>query len=135
MIQANLGRGTPVFWPLVATPARTPATALAYLDELSPDVRAALLLDAEGTLAAQRPDVPENAEELLALLVELLAGADAAGGEEGAPAEVEVATLAGTLFVVRGERFTLAAIAERTALSSLMRYDLRHVLSDLDEAA
>ena len=119
----------------MGTPARSPEAALAYLDELSPDVRAALLLDAGGGLVAQLPDVPENAGELHAVAAALLEHADAAGGAEGAPAEVEVTTPAGTLFAVRGQAFTLVAVAARSALSSLMRYDLRHVLSDLDEAA
>lgn len=119
----------------MATPARSPELALAYLDDLSADVRAALLLDSGGALAAHRPEAPESAEELRELFTGLLEHAEAAAGDGEPPAEVEVTTPAGTLYVVRGESFTLAAVADRTALSSLMRYDLRHVLADLDEAA
>ncbi len=114
----------------MSSPALTPDLALAYLGELSTDVRAAVLLDDRGRLAAAHPhgEAPP-ADALGELALELLARADEAAGE--AVAEVEATTAAGAVFCVRGEGWTIAVVAERLALSSLMRYDLRHVLEDL----
>ena len=114
----------------MSTPALTPDLALAYLGELSTDIRAAVLLDDRGRLAAARPDADApQAEALAELALELVARADEAEGEP--VAEVEATTAEGAVFCVRGRAWTLAVVAERMALSSLMRYDLRHVLDDL----
>lgn len=109
--------------------ALTPELALQHLAELSTDVRAAVLLDAHGELAAGEPDDRELAEDLRELLVELLESADSA--DEEAVAEVEVASWAGAVFAVRARDFTLAVVTDRSALSSLIRYDLRRLLADL----
>ncbi len=110
--------------------ALTPDVALRHLGELSTDVRAAVLLDAHGELAAAEPEDGELANDLRELLLELLESADAADGE--AVAEVEVTGPTGAVFVVRARDFTLAVMTNRFALSSLIRYDLRRVLADLD---
>ena len=110
--------------------ALTPELALRHLEELSTDVRAAVLLDAHGELAAGEPDDRELAEDLRELLLELLESAESA--DEEAVAEVEVTSPAGAVFAVRARDFTLAVVTDRSALSSLIRYDLRRVLADLD---
>ncbi len=120
---------TEVFSPYVPS-ALTPELALGHLGELSGDVRAAVLLDANGELAAGDPEKRGTADELRELVLELLATADAA--DEKAVAEIEVTGPTGAVFVVRGRRFTLAVVTDRFALSSLIRYDLRRVLADLD---
>ena len=118
----------------MSTPARTPDLALTYLGELSTDIRAAVLLDDRGRLAAARPEAPAaRAEAMGELARELLARADEAAGEP--VAEVEATTADGAVFGVRGDGWALAVVAERPALSSLMRYDLRHVLADLGRPA
>jgi hypothetical protein len=67
-------------------------------------------------------------------LQDLLARAERAGdGRE--VAQVEVSTSRAAVFCVRNEHWTLAVVAGRFALSSLMFYDLRHVLADLGEPA
>jgi hypothetical protein len=119
----------------VAEPALTPELALDYLDELSTDIRGALLLDAGGSVVAGWRGDADRAERLREPLLELLERADAAAGDSTAPAQVEVTTQRGAVFCVRDERWTLAVVTGRFALPSLVFYDLRHVLEDLGEGA
>ena len=112
-------------------PASTPAAALRELSERTADVRAAIALDQDGSLLAAEPARGDLGERLRELTLAVLKGADAAEGD--APAEIEIATHAGAVFVVRGEDSTLAAVAGRLTLSSLMRYDLRRALADLGD--
>ena len=114
-------------------PALTPALALDYLDELSTDIRAAVLLDADRRVLAAWHGDAERAERLREPLIDLLERAEAAAGEDGPATQVEVTTARGAVFAVRDDRFTLAAVTGRFALPSLVFYDLRHVLGDLRE--
>lgn len=124
-------------------PALTPQLALDHLGELSSEVRAALLLDASGELAAHTVEEPERGMRLGALVRELFERADAASEGPGAPvAQVEVTTLEGAVFALRvappnggSAGWTIAVVAERLALPSLMFYDLRHVLARLEAEA
>ena len=111
----------------------TPELALRQLGELSTNVRAAVLLDAHGDLAAAEPEDGELANDLRELLLDLFESADAADDEP--VAEVEVTGPTGAVFVARGGDFTLAVVTDRLALSSLIRHDLRRVLADLDRGA
>ena len=45
--------------------------------------------------------------------------------------QVEVVTTEGSVFAVRGESWTVAVVAGRQPLASLMFYDLRNVVRDL----
>ena len=45
--------------------------------------------------------------------------------QAGDATEVEVGTGRGTVFAVRADRAAIAVVAERSSLSSVMRYDLR----------
>lgn len=110
--------------------APTPELALRHLGELSTDVRAAVLIDAHGELAVAEPEDRELADDLRELLLELLEYADAA--DASPVAEVEVTGPTGAVFVVRTRDLTLGVLTNRFALSSLIRYDLRRVLADLD---
>jgi len=116
----------------VASAALTPELALRYLAEFSTDVRAAMLLGADGSVAASDPDDPEAREALRDGLAMLIEAADLRPGTDPV-AEIEVMMPAGSLFVVRRGGWVLAAVAGRYALSSLMRYDLNRVLGDLAE--
>ena len=113
-------------------PALTPALALDYLDELSTDIRGAVLLDESGSVAAGWRGDEEAAERLREPLSELLRRADAAAGDGGPATQVEVTTPRGAVFAVRDGRWTLAAVTGRFALPSLVFFDLRHVLRDLE---
>jgi hypothetical protein len=115
----------------VAEPALTPELALDYLDELSTDIRGALLLDSAGRVVAGWRGDLERAERLRQPLLELLERADTAAGDAAPAAQVEVTTLRGAVFCVRDDAWTLAVVAGRFVLPALMFYDLRHVLADL----
>jgi hypothetical protein len=115
----------------VADPALTPALALDYLDELSTDIRGAVLLDSDRRVVAAWRGDSDRAEQLREPLLELLERADAAAGGSAPPAQVEVTTLRGAVFCVRDDDWTLAVVSGRFALPSLMFFDLLHVLDDL----
>ncbi len=119
---------------VVAGPALTPPLALDYLDELSTDIRAAVVLGADGELAASSL-AEERAGRMRELVLELLERAGDAwdGDGEGEPSQVEVGLTAGSVFVVHGTHWTIAVLTGRYALSSLMFYDLRSVIADLGE--
>lgn len=115
----------------MATTALTPARALHRLGELTADVRAAVLLDSGGALAAHSLDDEERGAELAELVHDLVAAADRAC--EQPVAEVEVGSPRGSVYVVRRGGWTAGVVAGRLALSSLMRYDLVQLLRGLDE--
>ena len=61
--------------------------------------------------------------------------AQAASGGDSRPVPLGHPLARGAVFCVRDERFTLAVVTGRFALPSLVFYDLRHVLGDLDPAS
>jgi predicted regulator of Ras-like GTPase activity (Roadblock/LC7/MglB family) len=112
----------------VSGPALTPDLALDYLGELSTDIRAALVLDSSGGVAAVTGDDRQRGERMGALATELL---DAASEASAGGDQVEVVTIEGSVFAVRGESWTVAVVAGRQPLASLMFYDLRNVVREL----
>jgi hypothetical protein len=112
----------------------TPERTAARLCELSSDARAAVLLDAAGSLAGSSESDPERAEALAQLTRELFETVDRATRDwDSDPAEqVEVQVSGGAAYASRTPRWTLAVVARRGALSSLMLYDLRAVLGELE---
>lgn len=104
-------------------------TAVAYLHEMAPDLRACAILDGGGEPLAATGDLERWREPARALLE----AADAAGGE---PAEhVHVATEDGEAFALRQGGLAMVAVTERFVLASLMVFDMRSVLRDLTSAA
>ena len=112
----------------MTTTAQAAQSALSRLGELSSDIRAAVVVDADGSPAAHWG--AGEGEDMAALVAELLEQVDAATGER--TSEVEVATGAGGVFALRGGRYALGAVGGRFALSSLVRWDLRHLLGELE---
>jgi hypothetical protein len=112
----------------VSGPVLTPDLALDYLGELSTDIRAAAVLDASGKLAAVTGGDEERGEQMCQLATELLDTAAETG--EGID-QVEAVTTDGSVFAVRGRSWTVAVVAGRQPLASLMFYDLRNVVRDL----
>jgi predicted regulator of Ras-like GTPase activity (Roadblock/LC7/MglB family) len=112
----------------------TPERAPARLRELSADVRAAVLLDAAGSLAAASEDDRERARELGELARRLFEEVDRAtrDWETEPPEQVEVQVPGGAVFASRTPRWTLAAVARRGALPSLTLFDLRALLGELE---
>jgi hypothetical protein len=112
----------------------TPEHAAERLRGLSADVRAAVLLDAAGSLAGASDDDYDNGPALGELARKLLEEVDRAtrDWDTEPPEQVEVQLPGGAVFASRTPRWTLAAVAKRGALSSLMLYDLRAVLRELE---
>jgi hypothetical protein len=111
-----------------------PERALERLRELSAEVRAAVLVGPAGQVAGTPAGQP--VDELAQIVGELMERADSAAG--GPLEELEVTTPAGAVFAARREGWTLTAVTERAALSSLMLFDIRSVMAQLgpaDEAA
>jgi predicted regulator of Ras-like GTPase activity (Roadblock/LC7/MglB family) len=106
-------------------PADSAAAALAYLSEMSPDLRGAAILAADGSVLAASGD-PERWREDAATLFSI---ADAA---EDAPVEqVHVATEQGEVFALRTDGLAAVVVAERFALASLLFFDMRSTLRQL----
>jgi hypothetical protein len=99
--------------------ALTPDQALEHLLELSPDIRAAVVLDDQRRRLAGRRSLAGAARELLAAT--------------DAP-EIEVGAGRGSVFASRSERAAIAVVAARSALPALMLFDLRVVLARLEAA-
>jgi predicted regulator of Ras-like GTPase activity (Roadblock/LC7/MglB family) len=111
------------------------AQALSDLTEISSQIEAAIVLDADGstlatTLDEQRgPEFAQGVQELLAAVKR------ASGNEEGELAQAEIATGDGSVFLVRDEQRTIAATTGPEPTVGLVFYDLKSCLRDLDTAA
>jgi hypothetical protein len=114
----------------------TPERTAARLCELSTDARAAVLVDAAGSLAGAGDVDPERARALAELVTKLFEAVDRAPRPDGVdpPEQVEVQVEGGSVYASRTPHWTLAVVARRSALSSLMLLDLRSVLAELDGA-
>jgi predicted regulator of Ras-like GTPase activity (Roadblock/LC7/MglB family) len=101
------------------------AAALAYLTEMSPDLRGGAILASGGAVLAASDQADRWREDAAALL----AVADRAGGE---PVEqLHIATEQGEVFALRHAGLTAVAVTERFALASLLLFDMRAALRDL----
>src|SRR3954451_8180815 len=116
--------------PAAAVPSGESAeAALAFLSEMSPDLRGAAVLGPAGEVLAASGEEPERWGEDAAAL---LAAADAA---EKTPVEqVHIATEQGEVFAVRNEGLAAVAVTDRFALASLMLFDMRSLLRELASA-
>jgi hypothetical protein len=112
----------------------TPERTAERLCELSADARAAVLLDAAGSLAGAYGLPKEGSGELGELARELFEAVDRAHRDipGGPPEQVEAQVENGTVYASRTPRWTLAVVGRRAALSSLMLMDLRAVLGELE---
>jgi predicted regulator of Ras-like GTPase activity (Roadblock/LC7/MglB family) len=117
--------------PATTTPnSESAEAALAFLAEMSPDLRGAAVLGPDGAALAATDGEPERWAEDAATL---LAAADAA---EGTPVEqVHIATEQGEVFAIRAEGLAAVAVTERFALASLLLFDLRSILRELARGA
>jgi hypothetical protein len=108
-----------------AVAADAAASALAYLTEMSPDLRGGAILESGGAVLAAS-DRPERWREDAA---SLLGVADGAGDEQ--IEQAHIATEQGEVFAVRHAGLTAIAVTDRFALASLLFFDMRSVLRDL----
>lgn len=101
------------------------AAALAYLTEMSPDLRGGAILSADGAVLSASGDPGRWRDDVAELL-------DVADRAEGEPVEqVHIATEQGEVFALRHAGLTAVAVTERLALASLLLFDMRSVLRDL----
>jgi predicted regulator of Ras-like GTPase activity (Roadblock/LC7/MglB family) len=113
-----------------ATPAapssESAEAALAFLAEMSPDLRGAAILGGDGAALAVTSDEAERWREDAAALFAV------ADGAEGEPVEqVHVATEQGEVFAIRAHGLAAVAVTDRFALASLLLYDMRSALREL----
>ena len=110
-------------------PGDAAAASLAFLTEMSADLRGGAILAGDGSVLAAS-DEPGRWREDAA---ELFAVADAAGEE---PVEqVHIGTQEGEIFALRAHGLAAVVVAERFALSSLLFFDMRAALRDLAVSA
>lgn len=121
-----------VFIPLMPDAAATAPdkesaeAALAFLAEMSPDLRGAAILGSEGEVLAATEGESERWRDDAAAL---FAAADAA---EGVPVEqIHIATEQGEVFAIRSEGLAAVSVTDRFALASLLLYDMRSTLREL----
>ncbi len=112
----------------MATPPLSPSEAPAALCDLSREVRAAVLVDPAGVPLGVAGVEDDRARDLGGAAADLFTAVDRASPERPAQ-QVEIQVDAAGIYAVRDARFTLAAVANRTALPSLALMDLGHVLS------
>ncbi len=112
--------------------ALTPQAAIARLGATPGEVRAAVLLDDRGGLAAQAADDNSIRDGLRGLATDFFRAADAAGVRAGVDpvGRIEVSRPDGGVYGLRdrdrdGNLWTLVAITAAGALSSLVLYDMR----------
>src|SRR5437763_8840044 len=108
--QAILAAGTRAILATVAAQALTPELALTYLDQLSTDIRASVVLAANGSPEAVSLSGADG-ERLAKLAAELLD--QAAAADDKPVAHVEVAAGDGAVFAVRDERRAIAVVTGR----------------------
>ena len=108
--------------------------ALADLTEISSQIRAAVVFDETGKVAASTLEDSGRAEELARSAAELLSLAEGVKTGEGAElTQLEAATEEGSVFVVRQERTRIAATTGTDPTVGLVFYDLKSALRNIDE--
>jgi predicted regulator of Ras-like GTPase activity (Roadblock/LC7/MglB family) len=111
--------------PEIATADAPAERALAFLNEMSPDMRGAAILAADGAVLAADGDANRWREDAAALF----AAADRADEE---PAEqIHIGTEQGEVFALRHAGLAAVAVTERFALASLLLFDMRALLREL----
>jgi predicted regulator of Ras-like GTPase activity (Roadblock/LC7/MglB family) len=112
------------------------AAALADLTEISPQVEAAVLLEADGAVLASTLGDEEAGNRLARTALDLLEAAPAAlGGEQRTLEQLEVALPVGSVFVAREAGRGIVATTGPSPTSGLVLYDLRACLRSLDPPA
>jgi predicted regulator of Ras-like GTPase activity (Roadblock/LC7/MglB family) len=111
------------------------AQALADLTEISSQVVQVAIVDAGGAVLATTVEPESRATRFVDGVARLVAEADAARSARGLPglAQLEAATLEGSVFVVRdsdGGR-TIAATTRPDPTVGLVFYDLKHCLRSI----
>ena len=110
------------------------AQALADLTEISSQIRAAVLFDESGEVAASTLDDEGRSHELAQAAVELLGAAEELRtGADGELSQLEAATAEGSVFVVRQGARRIVATTSPEPTVGLVFYDLKSCLRGIDE--
>jgi predicted regulator of Ras-like GTPase activity (Roadblock/LC7/MglB family) len=109
--------------------------ALADLTEISSQIRAAVVFDDGGKVAASTLGDSPRADELARAAGGLLAAADEIKTGESALTQLEVATGEGSVFVVRAGEMVIAATTGSNPTAGLVFYDLKSALRTVKPAA
>jgi predicted regulator of Ras-like GTPase activity (Roadblock/LC7/MglB family) len=107
--------------------------AIADVTEISPQVRHVAVLGADGAVVGSNAPSDEAAR-IADCALRLLQEADALRAERGlgAVAQIEAATISGSVFVVRDGEHTIAATTTPEPTVGLVFYDLKTCLRSVD---
>lgn len=106
------------------------AQALADLTEISSQIEAAVLFDADGSVRGSTLAGGQAAEGLARAAAVLLESADGFRGGEPLVTQIEAATAEGCVFVVRDGDRRIAATTVANPTVGLVFYDLKSCLRD-----
>jgi predicted regulator of Ras-like GTPase activity (Roadblock/LC7/MglB family) len=106
--------------------------ALADLTEISSQIRAAVVFDADGKIAASTLADDARAGELARAAADLLAAAERIQAQGPELTQLEVATGEGSVFVVREGETRIAATTSPDPTVGLVFYDLKSALRNID---
>jgi predicted regulator of Ras-like GTPase activity (Roadblock/LC7/MglB family) len=111
--------------------------ALADLTEISSQVVDVAIVDADGSILATTAEPPARAERFVSGVQRLVEQAEALREARGLPdlAQLEAATLEGSVFVVRRNGRTIAATTRPDPTVGLVFYDLKHCLRSIEDGA
>src|SRR5262245_25383319 len=111
--------------------------ALADLTEISSQVVDVAIIDEDGTIMATTAQDPARAERFAAGVARLVEQADRLREARNLPdlAQLEAATLEGSVFVVRRNGRMIAATTRPDPTVGLVFYDLKHCLRSIDDGA
>jgi predicted regulator of Ras-like GTPase activity (Roadblock/LC7/MglB family) len=111
--------------------------ALADLTEISSQVVEVAIVDADGSIMATTAADPARAERFATGIASLVEQADALRQARGLPdlAQLEAATLDGSIFVVRRNGRMIAATTRPDPTVGLVFYDLKHCLRSIEDGA
>lgn len=108
------------------------ASALADLSEISSQIEAAVVFDAEGTVLGSTGDDDMRAQRLARTALDLVAAAgQVATGATRRLMQIEGSLREGSIFVVTGDERSIAATTTPEPTSGLVFYDLKTCLRSL----
>jgi predicted regulator of Ras-like GTPase activity (Roadblock/LC7/MglB family) len=111
------------------------SAALDRLQEISSQVRHAVVFDRDGTVIGSTLEDDRRSEQIAREARELLDDAAARGHGEGEFAQLEVALQRGSVFVVRHDDRLIAATTAPEPTVGLVFYDLKSTLRELEQPA
>ena len=109
------------------------SSALADLSEISSQIEAAVVFEADGAVLGSTVADEARSQRLARTALELIAAAEAAGTPGRKLTQIEASLREGSVFVVSGEGRGIAATTTPEPTSGLIFYDLRTCLRSLED--